>query len=754
MAWSLAARFGRHGPVLAEKGLHRLIRAQVLEDMLNTGLDKNKPRLFDPKEYVQTYTTCYNMCTQRSPYNWSEQLYQRHGETICDYLSKTVLPALKQKSGNALLTELTVRWSNHKIMNKWMRLFFMYLDRYYVKHHSLPTLDVAGLKHFKTLVYNEVKKDVVNAMIALIDAERDQALIDRALVKNTVELLEAMGMGSLDAYVTDFEDQLLASTKEYYARKSQEWVESDDAPAYLAKAEVALEAEAARVAHYLNGASEPKLLRVCEHEILELRETVLLEKEGSGCRALLANDRKADLARMYRLFGRVPNTPTHGLPPMAALVRAHIEQMGNDIIDRREARLSEGAKDSNQDPAFVKELLALHDKYLAVVSEQFGGNALFQKALKEAFVEFANRDVGKHTNAELMSSFCDRILKSGGEKLGDEDVEAFLEKTVQLFSYLTDKDLFAEIYRNQLAKRLLNQRSASDDAERLMIGKLKLRCGSQFTGKMEGMLNDLAIGHDHQADFESYVKADSSRSTGKLDFSVQVLTTGYWPTFASIDAHLPPEIVQCTKVFKDYYDEKNSKRRVTWMWSLGNASVKAFFGKKAYDLQVATLQAIVLLTFNPVDGASQTLTYAQVAERVNLPDEHLKRVLHSLACGKYKVLAKTPMSSRVALTDSFAVNTKFSCPMRKIRVPMASLDESHNPKRVEEDRTVAIEAAVVRIMKARKALSHQSLLAEVLSQLAFFRPNPKVIKRRIEALIDREYLERDPEVANAYRYLA
>jgi len=353
-----------------------------------------------------------------------------------------------------------------------------------------------------------------------------------------------------------------------------------------------------------------------------------------------------------------------------------------------------------------------------------------------------------------MSSFCDRILKSGGEKLGDEDVEAFLEKTVQLFSYLTDKDLFAEIYRNQLAKRLLNQRSASDDAERLMIGKLKLRCGSQFTGKMEGMLNDLAIGHDHQADFESYVKADSSRSTGKLDFSVQVLTTGYWPTFASIDAHLPPEIVQCTKVFKDYYDEKNSKRRVTWMWSLGNASVKAFFGKKAYDLQVATLQAIVLLTFNPVDGASQTLTYAQVAERVNLPDEHLKRVLHSLACGKYKVLAKTPMSSRVALTDSFAVNTKFSCPMRKIRVPMASLDESHNPKRVEEDRTVAIEAAVVRIMKARKALSHQSLLAEVLSQLAFFRPNPKVIKRRIEALIDREYLERDPEVANAYRYLA
>ena len=70
---------------------------------------------------------------------------------------------------------------------------------------------------------------------------------------------------------------------------------------------------------------------------------------------------------MYRLFSRVPN----GLPPMAALVRAHIEAMGNDVINRREARLEAGEKDANQDPAFVKELLALHDKYIAVVSEQF-----------------------------------------------------------------------------------------------------------------------------------------------------------------------------------------------------------------------------------------------------------------------------------------------------------------------------------------------------------------------------------------------
>lgn len=59
----------------------------------------------------------------------------------------------------------------------------------------------------------------------------------------------------------------------------------------------------------------------------------------------------------------------------------------------------------------------------------------------------------------------------------DDQIEQSLDDVVQLFSYLTDKDFFVEIYRGQLAKRLLLKRSKSDDAEKSMIQKLKLRCG-------------------------------------------------------------------------------------------------------------------------------------------------------------------------------------------------------------------------------------------------------------------------------------
>ncbi|KAF4753549.1 Cullin-1, partial [Perkinsus olseni] len=81
-------------------------------------------------------------------------------------------------------------------------------------------------------------------------------------------------------------------------------------------------------------------------------------------------------------------------------------------------------------------------------------------------------------------------------------------------------------------------------------------------------------------------------------------------------------------------------------------------------------------------------------------------------------------------------------------------DETHKAERVQEDRSISIEAAIVRIMKTRKTCSHQQLVSEVLNQLSFFKPNPKVIKQRIEHLIEREYLERDENQPNVYRYLA
>ena len=86
-------------------------------------------------------------------------------------------------------------------------------------------------------------------------------------------------------------------------------------------------------------------------------------------------------------------------------------------------------------------------------------------------------------------------------------------------------------------------------------------------------------------------------------------------------------------------------------------------------------------------------------------------------------------------------------------LPRARCGRRQTTERVFQDRQYQIDAAIVRTMKARKTLTHSLLVSELFQQLRF--PlKPPDIKKRIESLIDREYLERDTANSSVYRYLA
>uniref|UniRef100_A0A2P2KIJ1 Cullin-1 n=3 Tax=Rhizophora mucronata TaxID=61149 RepID=A0A2P2KIJ1_RHIMU len=704
---------------------------------------------FSSEEYMTLYTIIYNMCIQKPPHDYSQQLYDKYREYFEEYINSSILPSIREKHDELILRELVRRWSNHKIMVRWLSRFFNYLDRYFVTRRSLPSLNEVGWTCFRDLVYTDINGKARDSVIVLIDKEREGEQIDRAVLKNVLDVFVEIGLGSMKHYEEDFEKYMLQDTSAYYSRKASNWILYDSCPDYMLKAEECLKKERDRASHYLYLCSEPKLVEKVQNELLVIYANQLLEKEHSGCRALLRDDKVEDLSRMYRLYRDIPK----GLEPVATIFKQHITAEGTVLVQQaEEAARNQNASSGLQEQALIRKMIELHDKYIVYVNDCFQDHTLFHKALKEAFNVFCNKTVSGSSSAELLATFCDNILKKGGsEKLSDEATEETLDKVVKLLAYISDKDLFAEFYRKKLARRLIFERSANSDHERSILTKLKQQCGGQFTSKMEGMVMDLTLARENQANFENHLKNQPNAHPG-IDMSVTVLTTGFWPSYKSTDLNLPAEMVRAVQMFKDFYNQKSSHRKLSWIYSLGTCHIHGKFEQKTIELIVSTYQAAILLLFNNSDR----LSYSEIMTQTNLAHDDLIRLLHSLSCAKYKILTKEPNTKTVSQTDYFEFNQKFSDKMRRIKIPLPPIDERKKIiEDVDKDRRYAIDAAIVRIMKSRKVMGHQQLVSECVEQLSrMFKPDIKAIKKRIEDLITRDYLERDKENPNTFRYLA
>lgn len=57
----------------------------------------------------------------------------------------------------------------------------------------------------------------------------------------------------------------------------------------------------------------------------------------------------------------------------------------------------------------------------------------------------------------------------------EQEVESILDKAMVLFRFMQEKDVFERYYKQHLARRLLTNKSVSDDSEKNMISKLKAR---------------------------------------------------------------------------------------------------------------------------------------------------------------------------------------------------------------------------------------------------------------------------------------
>lgn len=112
----------------------------------------------------------------------------------------------------------------------------------------------------------------------------------------------------------------------------------------------------------------------------------------------------------------------------------------------------------------------------------------------------------KKTLVFISAKFVDCKLRAGNKEATEEELERLLDKIMVLFRFIHGKDVFEAFYKKDLAKRLLVGKSASVDAEKSMLSKLKQECGGGFTSKLEGMFKDMELSKDINIAFKQVSK--------------------------------------------------------------------------------------------------------------------------------------------------------------------------------------------------------------------------------------------------------
>jgi len=744
----------------------KIIYDTGIKRLLEIIADGMKGRISN-REFVIIYTTVYNMCLQNKAYQ--HDLYERFCATIRNHLLNECKPAIfdNDKHGEYILIELVTQYRSYKFLVKWLIQTFGYLDRQYVKRFHKSPLRKVAVKEFKEVIFSQVKSHCIPVALQLIERDRDlKSGVDRTVLRDFISMFIDVKGGDLKTYKEDFEKVYLQETTKFYLKRAQKMLHSMTCSQYLKACESIIESEQQREIDYLHHSTHTELLKRLYAVLLVGPQLQIINMPQNGVYQMIKLEDYASLTLLYKLYSMVPNT----LPKICHIVSKRIQDEGIDKLQK--------AYEQKDTKVFVETLINLYEHHEKIISQCFKNHADFTKALKDGYYVILNtptmaisnsqhhhsgNNQVSHSICELLSTYIDFLMRvDGGIKLLEDELYYRLDKLVKLFAYIHDKDIFLEFYRKQLAKRLLTSKSASEHAEQTFISQLKLRCGAQFTSKLEGMIKDIGRSREHELDFTRYLAKHKKSKPFQYEFECKVLTSGFWPNFSKINSGdnmrnlmLPRSMKKVVDYFESYFKSLHQKRLLTWMHELGTVEMIGHFTHKSVVLQVSTLQACMLLILNLVPS----IKIADMTKMLNVDANVIKKQLKPLCSKKFQILLKAP-SKGYDVKHVVSMNMEWNPPNKRYRIPTGVHKVTHrerqdNEQQVFGDRRLMMEAALVRIMKTRKTYKQSLLIADVSQQLMHrFKVDPAVLKDRINDLIEREYLSRDDNDHHLYHYIA
>lgn len=713
--------------------------------------------------YVALYTVAFHFCNlPRSRFVLPKLRYasERPGayalyQLLLQYFNSW-LKVLREQStamqGEPLLQYYASEWARYTTGADTINRILAYLNRHGVQHwraeggkDMYPVYTLAFVQ-WKAILFDDLqaKTDrLVGAALGLVRRECNGERIDHSVVKEIVGSFVSLGLDDadvrkalLDICKEHLEFPVALAVRKYSEPSSEVIFIENKFSKFLREVDERLQEEENRIARDFDPDIRIQLL-----DGWQVPAPAYLLKEFPR---LLLHGKLEDLRRLYAISVR-----THWkLDQLRTQFGEHAKEAGMSVVSRLIGEGTGGA-DGLDLGKYVDALFEVHQKYSKIVAECLMGDVGFRTSLGKACRNFVNCNDATGPSdtkpAELLANYADRLLRRKDKTADDGNLESSLHRLGVLFTCIEDKDIFWEIYSMRLAKRLVYGFSVSDEAEMRMVSKMKEVCGVEYTNKLERMIIAVNVSKDITDQFNRNLERD----TGDLgvNFSIMIFGANCWsPRPPNTGFVIPPEILSTYERFSTHYQMRHTGRKLTWLWNYSRAELTTSYLNRKYILMTSSYQMAVLLQYNTCD----TLTLDELIAATAINKDILIKAL--LPIVKSQILVSQT-------TDQYDLNPNFK--QKKTRVNLyqptqveTQVASTEVLKAVSEERKHVIQAAIVRTMKTQKTMKSQALIEEVISQLSQrFVPNVSDVKKAIDVLLERDYIERTEGAPDTFAYI-
>ncbi len=700
--------------------------------------------------YQELHCATYNMVIQRQ----GETLYSAVCRSFKEYAG-IVAAQLANCPDAQLLSMYIEHWRSYSLALHSICSFLMYMDHNYCSVLKKPPLHRVGINTFLEIASDPMlRQRVTSILLSHVVTFRSGAICDLEQLRAAVlVLLQMVRDGSLNEYECVFESPYLYSSSLYYAAEAARLLQACSGVEYARAVEAAIERERSLCSNNLAPSTYTNVLKVMQSTMIEQQAVQVLQAPNSGLDACLNADRVDALADLYKCVARTDA----GLAALIQMFKRHVEETCKGLV----------APETMSSPvAFVEQALALSQRFKGLIDTCFGSRRALHDAFVAAITAVCNSKPGV---PEALSLYLDKCVRNPSS--ADGSSTAVVERVMQLFRYVSDKDVFQSYYVSHMAQRIIASKGYNEEYERIIIESLKKHCGFGYTHKMERMFKDA---EDSQVLAQDWTDSIQSASLPlQAPANLLVLTAGVWPTMPESTLKLPPPLQAACDHFSSWYTGKFGKQRnLLWRCHVASADLKCTFRNRSYTITMPIPCTAIMLQFGEL---SRPLSLKELGDLTGINDSALLPFLDALTSQHHPLLT--------ANAGTWCVNEDFSSKHLRFVLQGAVMVGSVEDEalkgakaKVAVCRDQLLDAAIVRIVKSRKIIAHSVLLHEVCSQLsAFFEPRPSDIKKvrtcnffvrcwgvgigdsrffhqRIEGLIERDYLRRCVDDERSYEY--